>query len=79
MKLTKKHLWGLYDVRGSDGSWAYQLIGVKKGKLLFYVFGSYPPRYEIDQQTYTDWRPFEPQIRDSRWDKTAWDTARETK
>ena len=79
MKLSKKHLWGLYDVRGSDGSWAYQLIGVERKKLLFYVFGSYPPRYEIESTSETDWRVFKPQPRDHMWDRGAWDTARETK
>ena len=79
MKLTKKHIGKLFDCRRSDGSWAYQLLDIKDGKLLFYVFGSFPPRYEIDQQSYTDWRLFKPQPRDPRWDQDAWSLARETK
>lgn len=76
MKLTKKHIGGLFDVRGSDGSWAYQLIDVKKGELLFYVFGSSPSRYEIESNRHTDWQVFQPQPRDPVWDIEGWKTGR---
>lgn len=79
MKLTKKHIGGLFHVRGSDGSWAYQLLDVKKGILLFYVFGSYPFRYESEPDTHHDWEAFKPQKRDPMWDKGAWEQARFTK
>lgn len=78
MELAKKHIGGLYDCRGSDGSWAYQLIDVKKGELLFYVFGSLG-RYEIDSAKTNDWRPFKPQPRDPVWDLGGWETARRAK
>ena len=79
MKLTKKHIGGLFTVHGSDGSWAYQLIDVNKGNLLFYVFGSTPSRYESEPDTHTDWQIFKPRKRDAVWDTGAWEQARRTK
>lgn len=79
MKLTSKHVGGLFDVPGSDGSWAYQLIDIKKGKLLFYVFGSNPSRYESESIRNNDWQIFKPQVRNPRWDTGAWEQARFTK
>ena len=76
MKLSRKHIGGLYDNSGSDGSWAYQLIDVKKGELLFSVFGSTENRYEIDTNHYADWRRFKPQRRNKNWDTGAWEAAR---
>jgi hypothetical protein len=38
MKLTKKHIGGLYNTKESDGSWVYQLVDVQDGWLLFYTF-----------------------------------------
>ena len=75
MKLTKKHLGQLFDNKGADGSWAYQLVDIKKGELLFYVFGSHG-RYEVDSNDFGDWLHFKPQIRPKRWDIGAWETAR---
>jgi len=54
MRLNKKHIGQLFDVRGSDGSWFYQLVDVKGSDLLFYCDGN----YEIDTNKYADWRPF---------------------
>lgn len=67
MKLTKKHIGQLFDNRGSDGSWAYQLVAIKGKELLFYVLGD--SRYEVDSNKYNDWRPFEPQIELHRKDR----------
>ena len=74
MNLTKKHLGGLFDTKGADGSWAYQLLDVKGKELLFYVFGS-NNRYEIDTNEFHDWRKFRPSRRDKRWDMGAWESA----
>lgn len=79
MKLTKKNIGQLFDVRGADGSWAYQLLDIRKGELLFYVFGSAPARYEIDSQKVNDWFPFKPRKRESTWDIGAWDQGRRAK
>jgi len=57
MKLTKKHIGQLFDVEGSDGSWYYQLIDVKKDELLFYSLDHRHP-YEIESRSHTDWRVF---------------------
>ena len=55
MKLTKKHIGRLFDVSGSDGSWCYLLLDIKKGELLFYGMDG---KYEIHSNKYYDWRPF---------------------
>ncbi len=55
MKLTKKHLNQLFDCIGGDGSWYYQLVAVRKGKLLFNVNGE-PRRFDISSDSYNDWR-----------------------
>lgn len=65
MRLTRKHIGQIFDVRGGDGSWVYQLMDVRKGELLFYGFAA--DRYEIDDAKYNDWQPFEPQ---KWWSKT---------
>jgi hypothetical protein len=75
MRLTKKHIGGLYDVHGSDGSWAYQLVDIKNKELLFHVFGS-DGQYEIEAQSQHDWRPFKPQLRHLNWDIAGWETGR---
>lgn len=77
MKLTKKHIGQLFDVRGADGSWCYELIDVKGKDLLFYSFNG---KQEIEPNTYTDWRPFVPQYHANReWVKRDWTTARRSK
>lgn len=75
MILTKKHINGLFDVPGSDGSWAYQLIDVRDGELLFYVLGS-NARFEIESGKHHDWRRFKPQLK--RWNSAeeGWKTGR---
>ncbi len=57
MKLTKKHIGGLFHIQGSDGSWVYQLVAVKRGWLLFYSFGG---QYYKEKVGATDWAQFEP-------------------
>lgn len=76
MKLTKKHIGGLFDVYSSDGSWFYQLVDVKDGKLLFY---SSSDNWEIEfQAKYNDWRIFAPQKRSFSKAKIkyGWETGR---
>lgn len=75
MKLTKKNIGQLFDVPGSDGSWCYELIDVKKGELLFHTFGG---RHEIESATrYNDWRPFVPQYYlNKEWVARGWKTGR---
>lgn len=61
MKLTKKHIGRLFDCRGGDGSWVYQLIDVRKGELLFYSLSA--GSWEIDsQKQHQDWRQFVPRL-----------------
>lgn len=75
MKLTRKHIGGLFDNEGGDGSWAYQLVDVKKGWLLFSVVGE-PLRYEADKQIWHDWRPFKSQSPTRSEITRGWETAR---
>lgn len=79
MRLTKKHIGQLFDIDHGDGSWLYQLMDVKDGKLLFYSFSA--TGYEIEPQNkYDDWRPFNPQ---TWWSKAhvkmGWNIAKRTK
>lgn len=77
MKLTKKHIGQLFDIHGSDGSWCYELIDVKRGELLFYGFGG---RHEIEKAGYRDWRPFVPRYHLNKdWIKYGWETGRRAK
>lgn len=77
MKLNKKHIGQLFDVRGGDGSWCYELIGVKKGELLFYAFNG---KHVIDGSINNDWRPFVPQYHcNKRWVKHGWVVAERSK
>lgn len=57
MKLTRKHIGKLFDVHGSDGSWCYQLLDIRKRN---YLFRSLDGRYEIESRRFDDWRPFRP-------------------
>jgi hypothetical protein len=72
MKLTKKHIGGLFDVDGGDGSWCYQLIDVTRKDLLFYKFDG---KYYIEARNkYHDWRKFIPKKFPKTWIKTGWNT-----
>lgn len=76
MILTKKHIGGLFVNRGTDGSWCWQLIGIKGKKLLFYSFSG---RYEIDTNAYADWMPFIPvNPWPSHWLEDGWKSARDS-
>jgi hypothetical protein len=75
MKLTKKHIGQLFDNKGSDGSWAYQLVAIKGKELMFYCMST--GKYEVDTNKYADWRHFEPQMHiHERWIESQWETAR---
>jgi len=79
MKLTRKHIGKLFDVRGGDGSWVYQLVDVKKGWLLFYSFHAGEGAYFKERVgEYHDWRPFRP-LKDwpENWRNFGWTTARD--
>lgn len=77
MRLTKKHIGGLFDTDSGDGSWCYELIDIKGEELLFYSYGD---RHEIDSAKYTDWRPFIPQYhRNKKWVGYGWKKARRSK
>lgn len=52
MRLTKKHIGGLFQTFGADGSWHYQLLDIKDGMNLFY---SSSGRYEIEPNSHSDW------------------------
>lgn len=61
MKLTKRHIGGLFTCAGADGSWVYQLIDIKQGWLLFYNFGSANiPYYKEKVGQHKDWFKFVP-------------------
>lgn len=60
MRLTKKHINQLFTVGDPDGSWAYHLVDVKNGKLLFYDVGS--GDFLIESQFTDDWIPYQPLI-----------------
>lgn len=78
MKLTKKHIGGLFACRGSDGSWVYQLVDVKKDWLLFYSFSSHISYYKERKGAYSDWMPFESlKPWPKRWLERGWSEARE--
>lgn len=76
MKLTRKHIGGLFDVRGGDGSWAHQLIDVKNGDLLFYAMDG---KFWIEKQgAHDDWRPFKKREPDPSLVKYGWQHAKRT-
>ena len=69
MKLTKKHIGQLFD-NDADGSWVYQLVDIKKGKLLFYDFAS---SYVVETNKFSDWKPFVPRKQwPKEWIKLGW-------
>jgi hypothetical protein len=74
MKLTKKHIGQLFDCRGGDGSWVYQLVDInpKTKEILFYSLSS--GDFWVFKDEYTDWRPFE--TREWFTKKQAWADAR---
>lgn len=74
MKLNKKHIGKLFDVTGSDGSWAYQLIDIKGKEALFYSIGR---DFWALENKHDDWRPFKPQM--FRSAKDCWPLARRNK
>jgi hypothetical protein len=57
VKLTKKHIGGLFDVQNSDGTWFYQLLDVSRCELLFRDMDG---KYEIESRRHSDWRIFTP-------------------
>lgn len=73
MRLTKKDIGQLFDNRGADGSWHYQLVDIKGKELLFY---SSSGRFEIDSNKFSDWRPFEPALPHKEIIKNGWKTGR---
>lgn len=77
MKLSKKHIGKLFDNHGADGSWAYQLVDIRAGWLLFNVVGD-SLRYEAEPNTYADWRVFKPQQPMKGEIEEAWASARKT-
>ncbi len=76
MKLTKKHIGKLFHVAGGDGSWAYQLVDVCKGWLLFYSFnGTY---FKERTGEHSDWLFFTPtKPWKKQWIEYGWMTARD--
>lgn len=74
MKLTKKHIGGVFDVRGSDGSWAYVLVDIKGKEALFYSIGG---DFWALENKWDDWRPYKPQ--EFRTREEAWKMARREK
>ena len=77
MKLTRKHIGKLIYVSGSDGSWAYQLLDIKEGEVLFYDLGG---KFEIaPQHKYDDWAFFKPATDYKKWIEYGWKTGRREK
>lgn len=76
MKLTKKHIGKLF-TNGGDGSWVYQLVDIKKGKLLFYSFDN---KYAIETNKFADWEHFKSRNPfPKEWTKRGWDRARRSR
>lgn len=76
MRLAKKHIGKLFDVKGSDGSWAYQLVDVWRTWLLFYDLSG---NYVKEKNGHTDWRYFKPRKPwPIKWRVKGWETAKET-
>jgi hypothetical protein len=74
MKLTRKHIGKLIHVSGSDGSWAYQLLDIKNGEVLFYDLGG---KFEIaPQNKYDDWAFFKPATDYKEWIEYGWKSGR---
>jgi len=75
MRLNRKHIGQLFDVHGADGSWVYQLVDIKDGKLLCRVFSN-NYRYEFNTNKYADWRPFKTQLPSRDQVKNGWESAK---
>lgn len=76
MKLTKKHIGQLFHVRGSDGSWVFQLVDVWRNWVLFYDFHG---TYVKEKNTHDDWQPFKPRKPwPIKWRVLGWETAKES-
>ncbi len=74
MKLKRKHIGRLFNTKGADGTWVYQLVDIKDGWLLFYNFerGFWKERYG----EYKDWQEFEPVKKwPKEWKQKGWDNA----
>lgn len=76
MKLSHKHIGGLFHVQGSDGSWVYQLVDVWRGWLLFYGFDGKYVKEKVGQ--HNDWERFVPtKPWPRKWIALGWQTAKE--
>lgn len=75
MKLSKKHIGQVFDVRGGDGSWHYILLDKKKDDLLFYTSNG---KYTIDTNKYSDWQPFKAVADDKAALFLAWELAKQS-
>jgi hypothetical protein len=70
MKLTKKHIGRLFD-NNADGSWIYQLVDIKRGRLLFYSFDG---SYIVETNKFADWKFFVPRKPwPQTWIKLGWE------
>lgn len=77
MKLKRKHIGKLFDCRGADGSWVYQLIDIRDGELLLYSLTS--GLFEIESRKHKDWRRFRPQtLFDAAQTEDGWKKGRRT-
>lgn len=75
MKLTKKHIGGLFSV-GGDGSWTYQLVDVKDGWLLFYGFDCEYFKERVGE--HDDWERFKPRKPwPKNWKEYGWTIAKD--
>ena len=63
MKLIKKHIGQVFEVDGSDGSWWYRLLDIKRGKLLFQDNDG---NYWVEKQSkHHDWRSIDDLVHNS--------------
>ncbi len=75
MKLTKRHINQLFTNDLSDGSWIYQLVDIKKEKLLFYSFAE--TTFVQETNKFADWRFFKPvNIINTYWGKRGWEDSK---
>lgn len=73
MKLRRKHIGGIFDVRGGDGSWAYVFVAMKGKQKLFYNLHG---EYWVDDRDDDDWRRFKTKLNE-RHIEYGWKSARD--
>ncbi len=75
MKLTKKHIGKIFNNIFAYKSWIYQLVDIKREKLLFYSFNSNTFMQSTNKSD--SWRYFKPvDIIKVPWGKHGWEISK---